>query len=163
MSFSLGKHLFGRSSLLEFSYNRVVNVSISHVWCSLTQVDVIQTHLPDGMKIIQTDPGRYRIGMRIKVGFMSTDVNAEVRMINISELKNFDIEFSGSAMGAGVIGSGTSSVSNKYEKKTVTVFNLSSAIETSGLLRSVSNEKLEKAVSGFLDDFFSSVEDGSVT
>lgn len=100
--------------------------------------------------------------MRVKVGFMSTDVNAEVRMANISELKNFDIEFAGSAMGAGVIGSGTSSLSNKYCKKTVTVFNLSGAVETSGLLTSVSNEKIEKAVSGFLDDFFSSVEGGSV-
>jgi carbon monoxide dehydrogenase subunit G len=73
--------------------------------------------------------------------------------------QSFSIDLSGKAMGAGVngIAEATLEVGPATSSTRLTMIG---TVQTSGLLAKIADSKIESAVTGFLDEYFASVERG---
>jgi len=143
---------------LEFEYDRVVNAPVSVVWAALTDPDAMEPHLPGTAKVVSTGDLSYRVSMKISMGFLRPTVNADVHLSEVSETSAFTIGLKGKSMGAGVEGSARVSLSPAQGN--ATRVSMSGGVESSGLLKKVNDSKIENAATGFLESYFSSVEQG---
>ena len=93
--------------------------------------------------------------LKILMGFLRPTVNVDVQLSDVVAIDSFRFTFAGKSMGAGVEGSARTEVSDEGTK---TLVKMEGTVETTGLLKKVSDSKTEAAVSGFLDNYFTSVE-----
>ena len=159
MSINSRNFCFRRATHLEFVYERSVKAQKIHVWQALTDPVVMNTHLPGGVKISFGNPDEYLVTMKVSVGFMRPTVKASVRLSDIREPNGFELSISGKAMGAGVTGTGSAQLDVASEGRDATMFTLSGAIETTGLLKKISDDKIRSSANDFLDDYFSNLEE----
>tara|TARA_A100001037_G_scaffold238080_1_gene217396 strand:+ start:6914 stop:7360 length:447 start_codon:yes stop_codon:yes gene_type:complete len=146
---------------LEYVYERAVKVTHATLWQALTDPAVINVHLRNGVKIFSDSPGEYRVSMKVSVGFMRPTVKADVRLGEIRETQGFALSISGKAMGASVTGAGSVRLDAVAGISEVTLFALSGSIETTGLLKKISDEKIHAATTDFLENYFSSLENAA--
>ena len=96
------------------------------------------------------------------MGFLRPTVNVDVRLSDVNPEDSFRFEFLGKAMGAGLEGAAMVSLSsggNPHSGPTeFTAVRMTGSVHTSGLLKKVSDSKIQAAVTGFLDEYFGSVE-----
>jgi uncharacterized protein len=143
---------------LDFVYDRVVGASTSIVWGVLTDPEAIEPHLPGTAKVVSTGTDSYRVSMKISMGFLRPTVNANVQLSDIAKPESFVIELSGKSMGAGVKGTADVVLIAPEGDVNSTHVRMTGTVETSGLLKKVSDSKVEAAATGFLESYFSSVE-----
>ncbi len=92
------------------------------------------------------------------MGFLRPTVNAKVQLSEVNEPESFVIELSGKSMGAGVKGTSEVVLSAVEHDPNATRVRMTGTVETSGLLKKVSDSKIETAATGFIESYFSSVE-----
>lgn len=147
---------------LEIEYDRLVAAPAEAVWAALTDPNAMGPHLPGTANVTSTGPETIRVSIKISMGFLRPTVNVDVQLSNISPTSSFRFEFSGKSMGAGVEGAVAVALnqdeSPNAESTQVTRVRMTGAVQTSGLLRTVADSKLEAAAAGFLDEYFGSVE-----
>jgi carbon monoxide dehydrogenase subunit G len=146
---------------LKFEYDRLVDAPVSTVWAVLTDPSKMEPHLPGTAKVVATGSDRYRISMKISMGFLRPTVNADVQLADIIELEFFVIELSGKSMGAGVAGNAAITLSAATDQAGSTRVTMNGTVQTSGLLSKVPDPKIETAARGFLESYFTSVERAS--
>ncbi len=118
----------------------------------------MEPHLPGTAKVVSTGTSGYRISMKISMGFLRPTVNADVQLSNVDEPRSFNIELSGKSMGAGVSGNAEVSLEIAGNVAETTRVRMTGAVETSGLLKKISDLKIEAAATEFLESYFFSVE-----
>lgn len=147
---------------MEFEYERLVEAPADAVWAALNDVSVMESHLPGNAHVASTGPEKFRVSMKISMGFLRPTVNVDVGLSNVSPNDSFRFEFQGKAMGAGVEGAANVSLDSSGDPdggpKGFTQVKMSGSVHPSGLLQKVSDSKIEAAVAGFLDGYFASVE-----
>ncbi len=148
---------------MEFEYDRLVGAPAEAVWTALTDAATMESHLPGSTRVTVTGPEKLRVSMKIKMGFLRPTVNVDVQLSNISPPDSFEFEYAGKAMGAGVEGTAAVVITaggNPHASSNggSTRIRMAGSLLTSGLLKKVSDSKIEAAVTGFLDEYFASVE-----
>ena len=98
--------------------------------------------------------------LRLLMGFLKPTVKADVQLSNVVAGESFGIELSGNAMGAGVSSFAEVILIAEPGDSVSTRVTMAGTVQTSGLLAKVADSKIESAVSGFLDGYFESVEQG---
>ncbi len=143
---------------MEFAYDRLVAAPVSIVWAVLTDPAAMEPHLPGTAKVVATGADSYRISMKISMGFLRPTVNADVQLSRVVVDRSFSIELSGKSMGTGVAGVAEMTlVAIEGDPPSIRV-TITGSIETSGLLSKVPDSKIEAAAIGFLESYFSRVE-----
>ena len=140
---------------MELHYERTVAAPAEAVWEALTDPTAMSPHLPAATTVANVGPEKIRVSMKIKMGFLRPTVNVDVQLSDVVAIDSFRFAFAGKSMGAGVEGSALAELSAAGTKTQV---KMEGTVETTGLLKKVSDSKTEAAVSGFLDDYFASVE-----
>ena len=151
---------------MEFEYNRLVKAPADTVWAALTQTSTMEMHLPGGTAVATTGPEKLRVSMKISMGFLRPTVNVDVQLSDVRPKDSFRFEFGGKTMGAGVEGAATVLLDpsgNPHGGLDIgatrsTQVRMIGSVQTSGLLKKVSDSKIEAAVAGFLDDYFARIE-----
>ena len=147
---------------MEFEFDRMVDAPPGAVWAALTGPATMESHLPAGTTVTVTGPEKFRVSMKIPMGFLRPTVNVDIQLSDIRPQDSFDFEFSGKAMGAGIEGTARVSLGSVDGANAgpgpPTRVRISGSVHTSGLLKKVSDSKVEAAVTGFLDEYFTSVE-----
>ncbi len=155
---------------MDFEYDRLVEAPAEAVWAALTEPATVESHLPGTTHVTSTGPEKLRLSMRISMGFLRPTVNVDVRLSDVNPEDSFRFEFVGKAMGAGVEGAATVSLNAGGNPHRSPVrgqgsgptrsarVRMTGSVRTSGLLKRVSDSKVEAAVTGFLDEYFASVE-----
>jgi carbon monoxide dehydrogenase subunit G len=118
----------------------------------------MEPHLPGTAKVVATDTDSYRVSMKIKMGFLRPTVNADVQLSSVVANESFSINLSGKSMGAGVSGEAEVTLSAAEGESPATRIAIVGSVESSGLLNKVGDSKIEQAAVGFLESYFSSVE-----
>lgn len=139
----------------------MVNASAPVVWGVLTDPASMEPHLPGTAKVVSTGDLSYRVSMKISMGFLRPTVNANVQLSNTVEPESFEIELSGKSMGAGVTGTARVALNADESRPAATHVRMVGTVETTGLLKKVADSKIETAATGFLESYFSSVEQAS--
>lgn len=152
-------HSLKKAPRLKFEYSRSITASTATVWDALTDPAAMEPHLPGTAKVVATGSSRYRVSMKISMGFLRPTVNADAQLSNVVQRQSFSIDLSGKAMGAGVngIAEATLEVGPATSSTRLTMIG---TVQTSGLLAKIADSKIESAVTGFLDEYFASVERG---
>ena len=147
---------------MEFEFDRLVEASAVDVWDALTETATMESHLPGTTRVTSTGPEKLRVTMKISMGFLRPTVNVDVRLLNVSPKDTFSFKFEGKALGAGVDGEASVALNpgGNPEGGPVpsTRVSIKGSVRTSGLLRNVSDSKIDAAVTGFLGEYFASVE-----
>lgn len=143
---------------MEFVYERLVQAPLSTVWSVLTDPEAMEPHLPGTAKVKATGDLAYRVSMKISMGFLRPTVKANVQLSDVVKLEAFNISLSGKSMGAGVDGTAAVHFSEITGDVGTTRVVMSGNVSTSGLLKKVKDDKIENAAKGFLESYFSSVE-----
>ena len=150
---------------MEFEYDRLVDAPAEAVWEALTETATMESHLPGNTRVTSTGPEKLRVSTKISMGFLRPTVNVDVRLSDVRPEDSFNFEYGGKAMGTGVQGAARVAISpgeNPHGGSTLsTRVRMSGSVHTSGLLRKVCDSRIEAAVTGFLDEYFASVERGS--
>lgn len=118
----------------------------------------MEPHLPGTAKVKATGDLAYRVSMKISMGFLRPTVKANVQLSDVVKLEAFNISLSGKSMGAGVDGTAAVHFSEITGDVGTTRVVMSGNVSTSGLLKKVKDDKIENAAKGFLESYFSSVE-----
>jgi carbon monoxide dehydrogenase subunit G len=144
---------------LEFEYDRTIAASAQTVWGVLTDPAVMEPHVMGTAKVVSTGTNAYRVSMKIKMGFLKPTVNADIVLSNVVSLQSMTIGMSGKSMGAGVSGTSEVVLTPALDgSSNSTLLKMTGVVETSGLLKKVSDSKIEAAAVGFLESYFESVE-----
>ncbi|MDA1279484.1 MAG: SRPBCC domain-containing protein [Chloroflexi bacterium] len=141
--------------LLELDYERPVAAPGETVWAALTDPEAMSPHLPAATTVVKTGPDKIRVSMKIKMGFLRPTVSVDVQLSDVATNHSFRSTAAGKSMGAGLEGSARVTIS---DAGTATFVRMAGTVETTGLLKKVPDSKINTAVSGFLDDYFASVE-----
>ena len=143
---------------MKFEYERLVDAPVEALWSALTEPAAMEQHLPGGTRVTATGPEKLRVSMKIPRGFLRPTVNVDIRLSNVSLNDSFEFDFEGKAMGAGIAGTAAVAVVQDAGTNGQTRVSMNGSVQTSGLLKKVSDSKIEAASAGFLDDYFASVE-----
>ena len=146
---------------MEFVYDRLVSAPLSSVWAALTDPEAMEPHLPGTAKVESTGAESYRVSMKISMGFLRPTVKANVQLVDVIEHSSFTIVLSGKSMGAGVSGEAKMTLSESEGDSNSTRIVMTGEVETTGLLKKVSDTKIENAATGFLESYLPSVEQGA--
>ena len=154
---------------MEFEYDRLVEAPAEAVWAALTETTTMESHLPGATRVTSAGPEKLRVSMKISMGFLRPTVNVDVRLSDVNPKDSFKFEFDGKAMGAGIEGAATVSLNSgenphgnpEGDSTRSTRVKMTGTVHTSGLLKKVSDSKIQAAVTGFLDEYFASVERAS--
>jgi len=147
---------------LEFEYERLVKAPAEAIWAALTETTIMESHLPGSTRVTSTGPEKLRVSMKISMGFLRPTVNVDIELSDVNPQNSFGFEFQGKALGAGIEGEATVSLgSGDQPESGATRVRMSGVLHTFGLLKKVSDSKIDAAVSGFLNDYFASVERSS--
>ena len=95
------------------------------------------------------------------MGFLRPTVKANVQLVDVIEHSSFTIVLSGKSMGAGVSGEAKMTLSESEGDSNSTRIVMTGEVETTGLLKKVSDTKIENAATGFLESYLPSVEQGA--
>ena len=122
----------------------------------------MEPHLPASTVITAAGPENLRVSMKISMGFLRPTVNVDIHLSDIRPQDSISFGFSGKVMAAGVEGAARVSLhpdgAPEVGPMPSTRVRISGSVSTSGLLKKVSDSKIEAAVTGFLDEYFASVE-----
>ena len=147
---------------MEFEYDRLVEAPAEAVWEALTETTTMESHLPGNTRVTSAGPEKLRVSMKISMGFLRPTVNVDVQLSDVNPKDSFKFEFEGKAMGAGIEGAATVSLSSRGNPSVgsnrSTQVSMTGSVHTSGLLKKVSDSKIQAAVTGFLNEYFASVE-----
>ena len=147
---------------MEFEYDRLVEAPAEAVWEALTETTTMESHLPGNTRVTSAGPEKLRVSMKISMGFLRPTVNVDVQLSDVNPKDSFKFEFEGKAMGAGIEGAATVALSSRGNPSVgsnrSTQVSMTGSVHTSGLLKKVSDSKIQAAVTGFLNEYFASVE-----
>ncbi len=143
---------------MKFEYERLVDAPVEALWAALTEPAAMEQHLPGGTRVTPNGPEKLRVSMKIPMGFLRPTVNVDIRLSKLSLNDSFEFDFEGKAMGAGIAGTAAVALVQDAGPAGPIRVSMNGSVQASGLLKKVSDSKIEAASTGFLDDYFASVE-----
>ena len=143
---------------MKFEYERLVDAPEEALWAALTEPAAMEQYLPGGTRVTAAGSEKLRVSMKIPMGFLRPTVNVDIRLSNVSLNDSVGFDFEGKAMGAGIAGTAAMTVVPDASLTGSTRLRLTGTVQISGLLKKISDSKIEAASAGFLDNYFASVE-----
>lgn len=94
---------------MDMQASRQLAVTQQQAWDALNDAEVLKLCIPGCDKVEATEPGRYMVGVAVKIGPVSARFNGKITLSDMNPPNSYTLTFDGQGGGAG-FGKGTAKV-----------------------------------------------------
>ena len=141
---------------MDFKGSYRFNQNIVVVWNNLNRPESIKSCIDGCQEFLEVDNNYYKAKIKINLGPVNAVFNAEIKILNIIELKSYVIDASGNAGNLG-FGKGIVKV-DLIEEQGNTILNYSASTKISGKIAQIGSRLIEGSVKKNTKSFFNNFE-----